>query len=300
MKKLFYLVGICFRISTESPVESRSKMPELPEVETVRRGLENLVIGKEVASVTVLWENIVQASGGVTEFVNQMPGQTLLAVDRIGKFLIFHWTDVAWIAHLRMEGKYLYMPSTDPVDAYSHVILHLTDGYDLRYRDVRKFGRIHMVDKHQLDQAVKDLHLGPEPKDVTTAYLTDKLAHRKRPIKGVLLDQSVIAGIGNIYADEVLYAAKVHPEQPANSLTDQEIQAIVDASKAIIGQAVEAGGTTIRSYTNAFGENGHYQQYLQAYGRNGQPCARCGTLIEKISVSQRGSHFCPNCQKVHA
>ncbi|RPA57225.1 DNA-formamidopyrimidine glycosylase [Aerococcus agrisoli] len=274
-------------------------MPELPEVETVRRGLEKLVIGKEVKSVTVLWDNIVQAPGGVADFVHRMPGQSLLSVERIGKFLIFNWTDVAWIAHLRMEGKYLYVPTTESVDAYSHVILHLTDGYDLRYRDVRKFGRIHMVDKNQLEQAINALNLGPEPKDLTTVYLKGKLEKRKRPIKGVLLDQSVIAGIGNIYADEVLYAAKVHPEQAANTLTDPEIQAIVDASQAIIGHAVEVGGTTIRSYTNAFGENGHYQQYLQAYGRTGKPCARCGTPIEKISVSQRGSHFCPNCQKVH-
>lgn len=275
-------------------------MPEQPEVETVRRGLENIVVGKTIADVEVLWANIIQCEGGIEVFKRRMQGETLEKVDRIGKFLIFYWTNVAWISHLRMEGKYIYRPSDDQVDAYTHVLCHLTDGYDLRYRDVRKFGRIRLVDLDELDQAIADLKLGPETKDLTLDYLSQQLARRKRPIKSVLLDQSVVAGIGNIYADEILHAAKIHPEQPANSLTKAEQEKLIQASKAIIEEATIAGGTTVRSYTNAFGENGHYQADLKAYGRPGEPCFRCGTPIEKISVGQRGTHFCPVCQTIHS
>ena len=274
-------------------------MPELPEVETVRRGLQEMLIGKTVENVEVLWPRIVQAPGGVSEFKDRMQGKTLKAVDRIGKFLLFEWTDLYWISHLRMEGKYLYVPHETPVDPYSHVLLKLTDGYDLRYRDVRKFGRIQLIEKEQLDNAIANLKLGPEPKDLTVSYLKSKLAKRTRPIKAVLLDQSIIAGIGNIYADEVLYAAKIHPEQPAASLSDLELSALVTASQEIIAKAVASGGTTVRSYTNTFGENGHFQDQLQAYGRVGQLCARCQTPIKKIKVAQRGTHFCPYCQQIH-
>lgn len=274
-------------------------MPEMPEVETVRRGLEEIVIGKTVASVTVTWPRIIQAEGGLASFENTMPGQQLMEVGRIGKFLIFYWTDVTWIAHLRMEGKYLYEEKDTPVDPYTHVICHMTDGYDLRYRDVRKFGRIHMVDKADTEAAIEKLNLGPEPGDLSFDYLKGRLKRTRRPIKAVLLDQSVVAGIGNIYADEILYAAKVHPEQAGATLYDDEIKAIITASQEIIQAAIASGGTTIRTYTNTFGENGHFANYLKAYGKNGQPCQRCGTEMIKIKVAQRGTHFCPYCQVLH-
>lgn len=274
-------------------------MPEMPEVETVRRGLEEIVIGKTVSSVTVTWPRIVQAEGGLEAFESRMPGQQLLEVGRIGKFLLFYWTDVTWIAHLRMEGKYLYESQDTPVDPYTHVICHLTDGYDLRYRDVRKFGRIHMVDKADTEAAIAKLNLGPEPDALTFDYFKGRLKRTKRPIKAVLLDQSVVAGIGNIYADEILYAAKVHPEQAGASLYDREIQAVMKASREIIQAAIAVGGTTIRTYTNTFGENGYFANYLKAYGQTGQACERCGTEIEKMKVAQRGTHYCPHCQVLH-
>lgn len=274
-------------------------MPEMPEVETVRRGLEEIVIGKTVSSVTVTWPRIIQAEGGVEAFESRMPGQQLEKVGRVGKFLLFYWTDVTWVAHLRMEGKYLYDPTDCPVDQYTHVICHLTDGHDLRYRDVRKFGRIHMVEKADTEAEIAKLKLGPEPKDLTVDYLQKRFDKTTRPIKAVLLDQGVIAGIGNIYADEILFAAKIHPEQSARSLYDEEIQAIITESRRIMASAIEVGGTTIRTYTNTFGENGRFADYLKVYGKKGQPCPRCGTEIEKISVAKRGTHFCPHCQRIH-
>lgn len=299
MSAIFPIRVFCIKISEEVTLESGVMMPEMPEVETVRRGLEEIVIGKTVASVTVTWPRIVQAEGGLEAFEKRMPGQQLMKVGRIGKFLLFYWTDVTWIAHLRMEGKYLYEKQDTPVDPYTHVICHLTDGNDLRYRDVRKFGRIHMVDKADTDAAIAQLKLGPEPADLNFDDFKAKLMRTKRPIKAVLLDQSVVAGIGNIYADEILYKAKVHPQQSGSSLYDNEITAIIESSRDIIQAAIAVGGTTIRTYTNTFGENGHFANYLKAYGQTGKPCQRCGTPIEKIKVAQRGTHFCPYCQKIH-
>ncbi|MCZ0717765.1 DNA-formamidopyrimidine glycosylase [Aerococcus kribbianus] len=272
-------------------------MPELPEVETVKRGLNRLAQGIQVRDVQVLWPAIIQAPAGVDDFIQRMPGQVLEYVDRRGKYLLFYWTEDLWISHLRMEGKYLLPNSEEPVDKYSHVILHLSDGRDLRYRDVRKFGRIKLYPKDQADQAIADLNLGPEPGDLQLSDLASAFAKTQRVVKACLLDQSIVAGLGNIYVDEVLFAAKIHPERLAQSLSHVELSRLVQAIQQIISQAVAKGGTTVRTYTNALGENGHYQEDLKVYGKAGQACPRCHTPIEKIKLAQRGTHFCPYCQR---
>lgn len=279
----------------------RVSLPELPEVETVRRALDKLVVGATVDSVEVRWPKIINydAHGGVEAFQLDMVGQTLRGMKRRGKYLIFEWDDFGWISHLRMEGKFLVVSHDEPIDKHTHVIFNLTDGRDLRYRDVRKFGRIQMFPKQEIVKGVAALKLGPEPENLTANYLKNKFARTHRLIKPVLLDQKILAGLGNIYADEVLYLSKIHPMQPADTLTADEIALLTVNVKKVLSSATAKGGTTIRSYTDSYGEAGHFQVELLAYGKNGQPCGYCGEVIEKMKVAQRGTHYCPHCQVLH-
>lgn len=271
-------------------------MPELPEVETVRRGLIETVQGAEITHINVKWPRIVQDEFGIDGFAERMVGQVLDTVERRGKFLFFYWTTDGWISHLRMEGKWLVVDQRDEPDAYTHVIIDLADGRSLRYRDVRKFGRIHRVARDAMPEAINALQLGPEPSELTLDYLRDRFQRTTRVIKNVLLDQTVIAGIGNIYCDESLWLSQIHPERPANDLSDAEIERLRQAIQSVISRAVDAGGTTIRTYQNTFGENGYFQLSLKVYGKAGEPCSRCGTVIEKIKVHQHGTSYCPHCQ----
>ncbi len=275
-------------------------LPELPEVETVRKGLEQLIQGKEIQSVDVFWNRIIDYPD-VTVFKSSLIGQTILEIKRRGKYLIFKLSDADLISHLRMEGKYEYqLTSPEKKSKHTHVVFHFTDGSQLSYHDVRKFGRMALVPKDTAISYKAVALLGPEPTD-STFLLEDfenKLARSSRAIKTQLLDQTMVAGLGNIYANEVLWEAKIHPEQPANTLTKKEIIRLRKTIIAVLDRAVKAGGTTIRSYVNALGEAGHFQVSLNAYGKTNQPCPRCLTPIVKIKVGQRGTHFCPNCQKL--
>lgn len=277
-------------------------LPELPEVESVRRGLNELVVGERVERVEVYWPRIIE-SPVVPEFQTRLVGQTVENVKRRGKFLLFYFTEEVLISHLRMEGKYQFVdPSAEIEDAaqtkHTHVVFHMESGYELRYLDVRKFGRMSLVEKGK-EFAHKSLaKLGPEPiaEEFKLTEMSKFLTRRTKAIKGVLLDQQIVVGIGNIYADEILFSAKIHPSRPANSLTDSEEEKLYAAILSILAEAVKNGGTTIRSYQNAFGDIGTNQDYLQVYGKEGQPCETCGTKIEKIKVAARGTHYCPSCQ----
>lgn len=274
-------------------------MPELPEVETVRRGLIKLVQGKTVKKVTVLYPKMIESD--LTEFVTQLTGKQILTVDRRGKYLLLRFSgDLTVVSHLRMEGKYFVQPQTQPLEKHTHVVFDLDDGQQLRYNDSRKFGRMRLV-KTGRENDLKSLQkLGPEPfaPEFTVEYFTQALHRRKKAIKTALLDQTIVTGLGNIYVDEVLWMTRIHPETPANHLTLPEITALRQNIIAELQQAITAGGTTIRSYTDAFRNMGEFQFALNVYGNDGQPCPRCGTIIEKIKVGQRGTHFCPQCQKV--
>lgn len=275
-------------------------MPELPEVETVRKGIKQLVQGKTIISVDVLWDRIIEYPD-VCDFTQELIGQTILDVDRRGKYLIFKLSDADLISHLRMEGKYDFQEkSLVENPKHTHVIFHFTDGSQLSYHDVRKFGRMALVPKDTALSYKSLALLGPEPTEETfeLSAFQEKLHYSSRAIKTQLLDQTTVAGLGNIYADEVLWEAKIHPERPANSLTKKEVIALHDMIIIVLDRAVKAGGTTIRSYTNALGEAGHFQVALNAYGKTGQPCPRCQTPIVKIKVGQRGTHFCPHCQQL--
>ncbi|MEQ2526978.1 DNA-formamidopyrimidine glycosylase [Robertmurraya yapensis] len=274
-------------------------MPELPEVETVRRTLVELVSGKTIERVTVTWPKIIKKPVEVEQFKDALVGQVIEEISRRGKFLIFYTTDFALVSHLRMEGRYgLYTPEEE-IDKHTHVIFYFTDGTQLRYRDVRKFGTMHLFKKGEELAELPLSQLGPEPfsEEFTVARMERMLAQTNRSIKTVLLDQKLVVGLGNIYVDEALFKAGIHPERSASSLTKKEMKILHHEIIQTLTEAVAKGGSTVRSYVNSQGEIGMFQLELFVYGRNGKACKTCSSELERIVVGGRGTVFCPKCQK---
>jgi len=278
-------------------VFERSSMPELPEVETVRRGLEKLILGKKISNIDIRYPKMIKTD--LHEFQKAMPGQVIQSMGRRGKYLLFYLSDKVLISHLRMEGKYFYYPDQVPERKHAHVLIHFKDGGTLVYEDVRKFGTMELLAPELLEAYFISKQLGPEPteQDFDLGRFKLALKRSKKPIKSHLLDQTLVVGLGNIYVDEVLWRAKVHPARISQSLTAQEARKVHDETIKVLGQAVEKGGSTIRTYTNAFGEDGTMQEFHQVYDKTGQACSRCGSIIEKIQLGGRGTHFCPECQR---
>ncbi|WP_174729604.1 DNA-formamidopyrimidine glycosylase [Mesobacillus harenae] len=276
-------------------------MPELPEVETVRRTLAELVIGKTIDHVSISWPKMVKHPAEVIQFTDALKGQSFLEIGRRGKFLIFYTNDYALVSHLRMEGKYGVFNSDSEIDKHTHAVYHFTDGSELRYKDVRKFGTMHLYKKGDEFKQAPLLDLGPEPfSDLFTINdLWVKLQKTSRKVKPALLDQRVLVGLGNIYVDEALFRAGIHPERIASSLTEEEVKLLHKEIVSTLGEAVEKGGSTIRSYINSQGQIGMFQLQLFVYGKKGEPCINCGTPLEKTVVGGRGTHFCPNCQPLN-
>lgn len=272
-------------------------MPELPEVETVRRGLEKLILGKKISNIDIRYSKMVKTD--LAEFKRELPGQVIQSMGRRGKYLIFYLSDKVLISHLRMEGKYFYYSDQVPERKHAHLFLRFEDGGSLVYEDVRKFGTMELLAPELLEAYFLSKKLGPEPteQDFDLPTFQKALQKSKKTIKSHLLDQTLVAGLGNIYVDEVLWRAKIHPSRLSNSLTAQEARKVHDETIKVLGQAVEKGGSTIRTYTNAFGEDGTMQEFHQVYDKAGQACSRCGTIIEKIQLGGRGTHFCPKCQR---
>lgn len=273
-------------------------MPELPEVETVRRTLLELVSYKEIEHVSVFWPKIIKQPEEIAQFQDALVGQTIKDIGRRGKFLILYTDDYALISHLRMEGKYGVFQKNEPVDKHTHVIFHFTDGTELRYKDVRKFGTMHLYVKGQEFNTLPLSQLGPEPfsADFTVEALASKLTKTKRNIKAVLLDQKVVVGLGNIYVDEALFRSGIHPERAADDLTKEEIERLHQEISNTLSEAVQKGGSTIRSYVNSQGQIGMFQLELFVYGRKGEECRICGSTLERIVSGGRGTVFCPKCQ----
>ena len=223
---------------------------------------------------------------------------TFQEINRRGKWLLFDLGEYYLCSHLRMEGKYFIKSHNDKIDKHEHVIFELDDGYDLRYADVRKFGRMILVKKEDLE-SIEGVHKqGIEPIDnkLTKEYLYEKFHNKKLPLKELLLDQTIISGLGNIYADEVAFGAKLNPLIEGNKLSLDDCQRIISSAKKIINKAIEEGGTTIRSYTSSLGVIGNYQNYLMVHKREGQPCPICGSDIKRIKVGGRSTYYCPKCQ----
>ncbi len=276
------------------------KLPELPEVETVRKTLKQLILHKKIDHISIFWPKIIKNPLEIEQFTDALRGETFLDVGRRGKFLIFYTDHYALVSHLRMEGRYGLFQNDEPADKHTHVIFHFTDNTELRYRDVRKFGTMHLYNKGEefLNEPLSGL--GPEPfsDEFTREYLAERLRKTNRKIKTALLDQKLFVGLGNIYVDEALFRAGIHPERPANGLNKQEIAILHHEIITTLSEAVKLGGSTIRSYVNSQGQIGMFQLELYAYGRKGEECKRCGTPMEKKVVGGRGTHYCPNCQRI--
>ncbi|MBJ7694352.1 DNA-formamidopyrimidine glycosylase [Weissella confusa] len=273
-------------------------MPELPEVETVRRGLTRLVVGRKVLGTEVRWEKTI---GGMApeEFDAELVGRTIDKVDRRGKYLLFRFSGgLTMVSHLRMEGAYYTVPAGTEPGKHDLVTFHLDEGIDLFYRDTRKFGRMNLVPDGEALQVAGLAKIGPEPteKDLSLAYMVNEFGKSRMHVKPFLLDQSHIAGLGNIYVDETLWQSQIHPLTAANKLTEDELGRLRENIIHEIARATEHHGTTVHSFTTAFGEAGEFQNELQVYGRVGEPCLRCGHPLEKMKVAQRGTTYCPVCQ----
>ncbi|MBR3161229.1 MAG: DNA-formamidopyrimidine glycosylase [Bacilli bacterium] len=273
-------------------------MPELPEVETVKEGLKLRILGKVIKDVRIYHEGIIEYPS-VLEFSSRIKNQRINDIDRYGKWLMFVMDDYYLLSHLRMEGKYNIKNKSDKINKHEHVLFLLNDDTELRYMDVRKFGKMHLIKKSDIKRKgpLVDLGLEPWDKDLTVEYLRDKFSKKRLPIKGVLLDQSIIVGIGNIYADEILFLSGINPLTKAKDLSDDKISSIIDNTKIVLEKAIKEGGTTIRSYSSVGGIHGMFQQQLNVHTKEGSSCPKCGNIIKKIKVVGRGTYYCDKCQK---
>ncbi|MEZ4523710.1 MAG: DNA-formamidopyrimidine glycosylase [Thermomicrobiales bacterium] len=279
-------------------------MPELPEVETVCRTLREPLVGRRIESVEVFWPRTVEPTP-VAEFISEVPGNGITRVDRRAKLIVFELSGGGVLTtHLRMTGQLLYRPAEAVKAAgrgnHLRVTFELDNGARLDFIDTRKFGRIRLLSLE--DWEARSAEFGPEPLeaefDPETFY--SMLRSVNRQIKPLLLDQTFIAGIGNIYADEALYAARIHPQKISSSISKKKARLLHDAIVDTLSSAIENAGTTFRDYRSGLGESGTNQSRLLVYGAApGTECARCGTPLRRIVVGQRGSTICPRCQRLN-
>ena len=273
-------------------------MPEMPEVETVRQTLRSLILGQQIKDVVVLYENIVKDSD-LDLFKNILIGKKINEISRKGKYLIFELDDdFCLISHLRMEGKYYFKSENEEVVKHEHIIFHFESGMTLRYHDVRKFGTMEIRKKDELMITNPLNKLGNDANMIDASYLKERMANKHMDLKSFLLNQELIAGIGNIYADEICFLSGLNPKQDIYYLIDSDYESIAKNSKEVLEKAILAGGTTIRSYTSSLGVTGLFQLELLVHTKEKQPCPNCGEVIIKTRVGGRGTYLCPNCQKI--
>ena len=274
-------------------------MPELPEVETVRRIVEPQVAGKRILSAEIRNPKVV-AYPEAEALVRLLPGHRISAMNRRGKYLSFlRDKGDRLFLHLRMTGQLLVTPADYPEENHTHLILHLSDGNEVRYVDQRRFGRFWFIRSEESPAPTGIAELGPEPFDVslTADYLKKAIGSKKKPVKAILLDQHIVAGIGNIYSDEILFASHIHPAAQCTTLRDEDWEALAAQIPATMTWAIEKNQITAVEYLEGKGKEYRNTPYLRVYGRAGQPCINCGTRLEKTTIAGRSSCFCPVCQK---
>lgn len=271
-------------------------MPELPEVETVRSILEKNILNKTILDVEIRYDKILQNSTK-EDFVNKLKNQTFIQMKRKGKYLICVLSDYYLIVHLRMEGKFFLMHD-EPLSNHDHIIFKFNDS-ELRYNDTRKFGTMHLfertIDINKINPLSK-VGLEPFEEGFNINYLKPFFQKSTKPIKTTLLDQSIIAGLGNIYVDEVLFMSGLHPLQKTKDLTDDNIESIINNSKIVLQKAINLGGTTIRSFQSSHDITGRFQNHLLVHTKSS--CPKCNKNISKIRVGGRGTYYCEDCQKL--
>lgn len=276
-------------------------MPELPEVETVVKGLRPLVKDKVVTAVEIREENMIAyPEDDIDGFKEALIGSKIIDVNRRGKYIIIELNkDKNMVIHLRMTGKLLVKEVKEFKDKHTHVVFSLNDGQEIRFNNIRKFGRVYLIDKNHPEQAGGLAELGPEPlsDELSPADFKKLFANRRAIIKSLLLNQHFVAGIGNIYADEILFRSGIRPDRTADTLSELEKEKIYHNMREILKKGIIYGGTSFSDYVNAFGEKGSFQEELKVHQREGEKCYICGSEIEKIKVSGRSTYFCPQCQK---
>ena len=270
-------------------------MPELPEVETVRRGIAPHLTGQIVTEVVVRQPRLRWPVPA--ELAAQLPGQTIRRVERRAKYLLLRTDAGTVILHLGMTGRLRLLSADTPLQKHDHADLILASGHCLRFNDSRRFGALlwttELPEQHPLLQA-----LGPEPFDVTFsgAYLRQRAQGRTPAIKTFIMDNHIVVGVGNIYANEALFAAGISPLRPASQVAQVESERLVVAIREILAEAIQQGGTTLRDFIGGDGESGYFQQSLRVYDRCGLPCAACGQPIQRCRIGQRATYYCPRCQ----
>ncbi|MCR5177238.1 MAG: bifunctional DNA-formamidopyrimidine glycosylase/DNA-(apurinic or apyrimidinic site) lyase [Anaerovibrio sp.] len=276
-------------------------MPEMPELEIIRRSLEPNIKGKRIMNVQLLLKRQIKWPSP-EDFIARLAGHVITGLDRRGKYLLLQMdNNVSLVFHLRMTGQACYFPpGVEPV-GHVRILFPLDDGGIFAYADTRTLGTIYAMHNDELWRIKGLAELGPEPlsDDFTVAYLRSILAGKKTRIKSFLLNQAYIAGLGNIYVDEALFLSGIHPMRTAGSVTPEEAEKLYININKVISDGINDGGTTFRDYRDGNGEKGSHQQNLFAYGRDGKPCRKCGTIMEKIRVGGRGTHFCPSCQQLN-
>lgn len=277
-------------------------MPELPEVETVRKTLERQILNKTITDVEVYYEKMLENCDKET-FISTLKNKTIQKIDRYGKYLMFIFDDCSVISHLRMEGKFFIKSIDSPKEKHEHIVFTLDDSISFRYHDTRKFGRMVLLntnDKNQIMEYSALAKLGKEANDksFTEQELLDKLKKKNVFIKTALLDQQIICGLGNIYVDEVCFMSKLNPFMLTKEITLLDAKNILESSRIVLAKAIQAGGTTIRSYTSSLGVTGLFQLELLVHSKENKPCPICKTPIIKTKVGGRGTYYCPHCQKI--
>ncbi len=271
-------------------------MPELPEVETIARGLQKTIVGKKIKNVRVTFPGIIKQES--KSFTKNVEKSKIINVRRRGKFMLIDLDNRKTVlAHLGMTGSLLLLRPSAPLNKHDHLILRFDETREeLRFNDQRKFGRIksfHTPGELNIPELIK---LGPEPLEISPSDFVNHFKRRKGRIKSALLNQQIIAGLGNIYADESLFEARIHPQRKADTLTPQALKRLHQAIQRILEKAIRAGGSSIESYCDINGKIGGFQLQHKVYGREGLPCKKCATRIRRIKISQRSSYFCPRCQ----
>lgn len=275
-------------------------MPELPEVETIRRALKEKLVGRMIIDVQMKLLRLLVSPRDPEHFRLLLRGKTIRDVLRRGKYLLFDLGDGYILSHLRMEGKYDLVHADAPLPNHTHAVFVLDHGDWLIYRDVRQFGTMEWVSREALPEHPSLQALGPEPLDdaFTMEAWKARLERRKgQMIKAFLLDQTNIAGLGNIYTDEALHLARIHPKTPVGRISPQKRALLYEAIRDVLKRGIVAGGASVRTYRAPNEALGYFQIELRVYGRAGEACPRCGKPIERIVVAGRGTHICPACQK---
>ena len=272
-------------------------MPEKPEVITVTKKLEKRLLNRKITDCKVYYDRIIEYPS-VKDFISQIKNQTMKSFSTRGKWIVIELDNYYLLAHLRMEGKFFFREVGVPIEKHHHVVFTIDDNEELHFQDVRKFARLKLIPKDKINDMPPFTELGLEPwdKNLTVSYLKEKFSKKNLPIKTVLLDQSIVTGIGNIYDDEVLFMSRINPLTKAKDLTDNDLDNIIKNTIKVLDKAIEEGGTTIRNYTSEEGVTGLFQNNLLVHTKVGEPCPNCKSTIVKIKVGGRGTYYCPKCQ----